>query len=125
MRAAGHLLPAYCRAQASEIGPATTQLIARLLEHRPEDRLKIAQRVLRLATVAGPERLERACARAEHFGTPEYPTLKRILADHLEAEPLPGAAALAPGTPPRSFAFVRQAGEFAASVLAAALGSSR
>ena len=114
-----------CRAQAGAIGPATTLLVARLLDHRPEDRLKIAQRVLRLATTSGPERLERACARAEHFGTPEYPTLKRILADHLDAEPIPGAAALAPGTPARSFAFVRQAGEFAASVLAAALGSSR
>ena len=114
-----------CRARAAEIGPATTQLIARLLEHRPEDRLKIAQRVLRLAAASGPDRLERACARAEHFGTPEYPTLKRILAEHLEAEPIPGDAALAPGAPTRSLTFVRQAGEFAASVLAAALGSSR
>jgi transposase len=114
-----------CRARASAIGPATTQLVARLLDHRPEDRLRIAQRVLRLAAAYDPARLERACARAEHFGTPEYPTLKRILADHLDAEPIPGDTTGVPGTPPRSFAFVRQAGEFAASVLAAAVGGSR
>ena len=114
-----------CRARAAEIGPATTQLVVRLLDHRPEDRLKIAQRVPRLATAYEPARLERACARAEHFGTPEYPTLKRILVDRLDAEPLPAAAAILLGPAQRSLTFVRQAGEFAASVLAAAVGGSR
>ena len=114
-----------CRAQAAAIGPATAQLVERLLAHRPEDRLKMAQRVLRLAEAAGPERLERACARAEHFGTADYPTLKRILAGGLEAEPLHASNAVPDAVRPRPFTFVRQAGEFAAGVLAAAVGGSR
>jgi transposase len=114
-----------CRARAAAIGPATAQVVERLLTHRPEDRLKVAQRVLRLAEPYGPARLERACARAEHFGTPEYPTLKRILAGGLEAEPLPPSAAVPTGARPRPFTFMRQAGEFAASVLAAASGGLR
>jgi transposase len=113
-----------CRTQATSLGPATAQLIERLLAHRPEDRLKVAQRVLRLATTHGAERLERACARAEHFGTADYPTLKRILAGGLDAEPV-SASTAAVGESHRPFTFVRQAGEFAASVLAAAVGGSR
>lgn len=113
-----------CQARATQIGPATTAVVAQLLAHRPEDRLKVARRVLRLAEVHGAERLERACARAWHYGSPEYPTLKRILADGLDAERLedPRAAAAERARP---LTFVRQAGEFAASFLAATMGSGR
>ena len=102
-----------CRTQAAAIGPATTELVEGLLAHRPEDRLRVAQRVLRLATQVGAERLERACARALHFGTPDYPTLKRILTAGLEQTPVEP-----PPPPPRGegFRFVRQASEFVAGL---------
>lgn len=108
-----------CRTQAASIGPATTELVEGLLAHRPEDRLRVAQRVLGLAATMGAERLERACARALHFGTPDYSTLKRILAAGLDqtspeaAPPLPRAA---------GFRFVRQASEFVAGLWAGTRG---
>ncbi len=111
-----------CRAQASAIGPATSALVERLLEHRPEDRLKVAQRVLAFAPAVGPQRLEGACARALFYGTPDYPTLKRILAAGLDqaalAPPVPveGPARGSPGSP--GLSFVRQASEFVSALLA-------
>jgi transposase len=99
---------ATCRQQAEAIGPATLVLVGRLLDHRPEDRLKIAQRVLRLGTTCGSDRLERACARALFYDSPEYPTLKRILAAGLDASALDAATAPAPRG---RFTFARQAGE--------------
>lgn len=113
-----------CQQQARDIGPRTAALVERLLEHRPEDRLRSAGRVLALAKEAGDERLERACARALAYGNEDYPTVKRILAEGLDAEPpllvLPadrtpscpdtGAASLPP------LAFVRSGREFAESL---------
>ena len=112
-----------CRAQAASIGPATAQVVQQLLEHRPEDRLHVAQRVLRLAECSGSERLERACVRALHYGTPDYPTLKRILASGLELVPLQPRQPSPPT--PRNLIFLRQASEFAAGLLAAAAGGRR
>jgi len=108
-----------CRLQAASIGPATAEVVQRLLEHRPEDRLHVAQRVLRLAERSGAARLERACVRALHYGTPDYPTLKRILTTGLEIAPLQTVEV---PPPPRNLTFLRQAGEFAAGLLAAAGG---
>ena len=111
-----------CTAQAASIGPATAEVVQQLLEHRPEDRLHVAQRVLRLAERSGPQRLERACVRALHYGTPDYPTLKRILATGLELVPLQPTE---PPPPPRNLTFLRQASEFAVGLLAAAAGGRR
>jgi hypothetical protein len=111
-----------CTAQAVSIGPATVEVVQHLLEHRPEDRLHVAQRVLRLAERSGAERLERACVRALHYGTPDYPTLKRILATGLEIAPLQTTE---PQALPRNLTFLRHAGEFAAGLLAAAAGGRR
>jgi transposase len=108
-----------CRVQAASIGPATAEVVQRLLDHRPEDRLHVAQRVLRLAESAGRERLERASARALHYGTPEYSTLKRILASGLDVVPL---LTVEQPEPPRNLTFLRHASEFAAGLLAAAGG---
>lgn len=108
-----------CSLQAASIGPATAEIIQQLLEHRPEDRLHVAQRVLRLAERSGAERLERACVRALHFGTPDYPTLKRILATGLEIAPLQSRSS---SSAPHNLTFLRHASEFAAGLLAAAGG---
>ncbi|MEA2640604.1 MAG: hypothetical protein QOF51_1998, partial [Chloroflexota bacterium] len=81
-----------CQHQATAIGAATATLVARLLAHRPEDRLRMAHRLVRLSERYGPARLEQACARAERFGSGDYPSVKRILELGLDAE-LPAAAA--------------------------------
>jgi len=85
-----------CRQRAAEIGPATRQVVDRFLDHRPEDRLRMAGRLLRLAERFGPERLEAACARALRFDDPAYPTIKRILEERLDLAALPSVAPTAP-----------------------------
>jgi transposase len=108
-----------CRTQAAAIGPATAALVDMLLDHRPEDRLRSAGRLLRLATQTSPARLEHACARALAFGATDFPSVKRILAAGLEQreqreppEPRPRAPT------PRPYTFMRQASEFVLSLLA-------
>jgi transposase len=78
-----------CQQQASKIGPATGEVVAGLLDHRPEDRLRTAGRLLRLGDRFGPERLEAACARALRFDDAAYMTVKRILEHGLDLEELP------------------------------------
>jgi hypothetical protein len=74
-----------CRAEAQDIGPATTQVIEELLDSRPVDKLRTALRVLKLGDTYTPARLEAACARGVAFGDTRLPTLKRILVEGLEA----------------------------------------
>lgn len=99
--------------QAATIGPATNAVVQDLLDHRPEDRLRSAGRVVGLAQTYGRERLERACTRARHFGETEYPAIKRILETGLDATPL---HAVAPVTAPVPFTFARQVGDFVSSL---------
>jgi transposase len=110
-----------CRAQAAAIGPATAALVDALLEHRPEDRLRSAGRLLRLATQSAPARLEQACARAQAFGATDYLSVRRILAAGLAdpAQPeLTSGASAAPVPTARTYTFMRQASEFVLSLLA-------
>jgi len=95
-----------CRRQASEIGPATQEVVDGLLDHRPEDRLRTAGRLLRLADRFCAQRLEAACGRALQFSDPSYMTIKRILEQELDAEKLPSRDPLSVPT-----AFVRTATE--------------
>jgi len=95
-----------CRNQASSIGPATRKVVDALLDHRPEDRLGTARRVLRLGDRFSPERLEVACVRALRFDDPAYMTIKRVLEQRLDVEELPSME----GAPP-ALAFVRSAAE--------------
>jgi hypothetical protein len=98
-----------CQAQAAAIGPATLAIVEALLAHRPEDRLRTAGRLLRLAERFTPERLEAACAQAQQYGDGDYLTVKRILETDLD---LP-AVVLAWPAPLSAFAFARSAAEFA------------
>jgi hypothetical protein len=77
-----------------------------LLDHRPEDRLRAAGRLLQLGERFGPGRLEAACARALRFDDPAYVTIKRILKQGLDREDLPAVDA-----PPPAKAFVRTPSE--------------
>jgi hypothetical protein len=104
-----------CRVHAQAIGPATTAVVERLLAHRPEDRLRVAHRLLRLAQRYGTARLERACVRVETFGEGDYVSVKRILDAGMDGEALPVRSTAADPSP--HYTFVRQAGEFVASVL--------
>jgi transposase len=103
-----------CRRRAAAIGPAATDLVGQLLDHRPEDRLRSADRVLRLVERAGPARLERACARAAAYGAPDYLTVRRILSEGLEQAALPAGEAT---QPPRAYTFVRGAAEFVTALM--------
>jgi transposase len=114
-----------CRTHAAAIGPATAALVEALLEHRPEDRLRSAGRLLRLAAQTSPARLEQACARAQAFGASDYPSVKRILAAGLEhrqpPDPQPRTVTQASGpaaAAARPYTFMRQASEFVLSLLA-------
>jgi hypothetical protein len=95
-----------CRQQASEIGPATRKVVDRLLDHRPEDRLRTAGRLLRLGERFGSQRLEAACVRALRFDDPSYMTIKRILEQGLDVEEMPSTEPAPP-----ALAFVRTAAE--------------
>lgn len=112
-----------CRQQAEAIGPATAAVVSELLEHRPEDRLRSAGRLVRLVEKVGRARLERACVRAHAFGGDDYPTVKRILAANLEKEPpdqieeTAAEAGVAAAAVPPSFTFARSADEYAVGVL--------
>jgi hypothetical protein len=141
-----------CRAQAQAIGPATAIVVGQLLDHRPEDRLRPAGRLVRLATQYAADRVERACARALAYGTGDFVSVRRILqagldggtggAEHAddaaargrsqlllqvplqEAPPPPSLPSSAPRPPARGFAFVRHTGEFVAALLGASRAAS-
>src|SRR5262249_9201062 len=73
------------------------QFIDELLGDRPLDRLRGAQGVLRLAQRYGSTRLEAACARAGVVAEYRSHTIKAILGQGLDQQPLPD---LAPVTAP-------------------------
>jgi transposase len=104
-----------CRLRAEEIGPATQQVVEDMLNHRPEDRLRMAGRLLKLGERFGSQRLETACARALRFDDPAYMTIKHILERGLDAEELPSTEPAPPAT-----AFVRTAMELVGHLLGGA-----
>ena len=95
-----------CRQRAAEVGPETAAVVCQLLDHRPEDRLRTAGRLVRLAERFGGERLEAACARALFYGDPAYTTVKRILEEGQDGQPLELAAPI-----PATALFTRSAEE--------------
>ena len=95
-----------CLVSAAEVGPATHQVVQTLLDDPVVDRLPSVGRLLKLRRKLDDERLEAACERALYFGDPAYKTIKRILTQGLENQPVP-----IPVTPPAATAFVRSAEE--------------
>jgi transposase len=107
-----------CRQRAQAVGPATADVVNQLLDHRPEDRLRSAGRLLDLAARVGAERLEGACARALQFGVGDYPAIKRILEEELDQRaPAADLVAATPAAAGPSYTYVRPATDFAASLL--------
>jgi transposase len=86
------LSPSRLILEGGEVGPNTSSMVKAVLENRrhPEQGFKSAQGVIRLARIHGADRVEAACARALHFGCRDYRSVKTILDERLDAEPLPG-----------------------------------
>ena len=80
--------PDWCRKAAAEVGPCTLEVVERLLAERPSDRLAAAQGILRLRKKVSKARLEAGCQRALAFGEIQYRTIKTLLNNHLEGEPI-------------------------------------
>jgi transposase len=72
------------------IGPACAKVVAQILADRPhpEQGFRSALGIIRLGKALGHDRLEAACRRALHFGTCSYTSLKSILQNNLDAQPL-------------------------------------
>jgi transposase len=101
--------PERCRQIATQVGPATFQVVNTLLAERPLDRLRSVQAILRLEETVGSQRLEAACLRALYFGDARYRRIKEILNAALDRDPLPEPAPVTPGQPHR---YARSAAEF-------------
>jgi transposase len=117
---------AYCRQEASLIGPHCIEVVERLLAERPLDRLRSVQGILRLAEKYGARRVEAACGRAVRYGDPSYVRVKKILAagldDEQRGEPLLEQLPLPPEAGP-VYQYARSVAEFfGPSVLAAVEG---
>lgn len=82
--------PDYFIGKGSLIGPQITEVFRQIFARykHPEQAYKSCLGVLALAKQYTPERLEAAAARALHFKTPNYQTLKAILQQGLDAQPL-------------------------------------
>jgi transposase len=100
-----------CLTTAQEVGTATLEVAQTLLDDPVVDRMYTVGRLLKLRRKFGDERLEAACRRALCFGDPAYKTVKRILTQGLENEPLPEVV-----PSPEATAFVRSAEELVGSL---------
>jgi hypothetical protein len=82
----------WCLRQAESIGSHCHQLIRHLFSDRVLDNLRAAQGVVALSKKYGAVRLESACRRALFFDNPRYRTVKSILDQGLDQNPLPQTA---------------------------------
>lgn len=75
---------------ARQTGPACARLVQKLLEDRPhpEQGFRSCLGILRLGKAVGSQRLEAACTRALRFDTCSYRSLKSILENGLDRQPL-------------------------------------
>jgi transposase len=72
------------------IGPDCARLVEKIMAERPhpEQGFRSALGIIRLGKAVGHDRLEAAARRALHFGTHSYVSLKSILQNNLESQPL-------------------------------------
>jgi transposase len=81
-------------ARATEIGPATGEAAAHIMNAREhvQQGFNAVMGMLRLAKVYSPQRLEKACQRAMYFKSASLKSIKAILEQHLDKQtflPLP------------------------------------
>lgn len=82
--------PSRLVAWAAQTGPACAQAVQSILASlpHPEQGFRSCLGIMRLGKGVGEERLEAACRRALHFHTCSYRSIKSILDNHLEHQPL-------------------------------------
>ena len=95
---------AWCAQQAGAVGPACSELVARLLGDRILERLRAAQGILQLGSRYGAARLEAACARALYHASPYYRTVKTILAGGFDLRATDQSTSTKPHAPEARFA---------------------
>jgi len=78
----------WCLSCAEQIGPACYALVRALFGDKVLIKLRAVQGVLRLKQKYGAVRLEAACSRANHYGTPHYKVVKTILQKGLDQHTL-------------------------------------
>jgi transposase len=100
--------PQRVRERAAAIGPSTAEVVERLLQERPLDRLRAAQGIVKLRDRFGASRLEAACRRALAFEDLSYGTIKRILEKGMEQAPVEAADR---GPVPQTAVFARSVKE--------------
>jgi transposase len=76
--------------EAAGVGPSAEMLCRRVLEHRPhpEQGFRACLGIVRLAKPFGPVRLEAACLRALEIGARTYGSVKSILDNRLDGQPV-------------------------------------
>jgi transposase len=76
--------------EALAVGPSTALLCQVILEHRPhpEQGFRSCLGIVRLAKAFGSSRLEAACERALHVGARSYGSVKSILDNRLDGQPV-------------------------------------
>ena len=74
----------WCLSTALQIGPACHALVHAMFSDHVLIKMRAVQGVLRLKQKYGPIRLEAACSRANHYGTPGYKVVKTILEKGLD-----------------------------------------
>ena len=77
--------------RAGRVGPATVEVLKRQAKHRrhPEETLRSAQGILRLARDFTPERLEGACERALALQSYSYRTVRALIETPAPPRPHP------------------------------------
>lgn len=78
----------WCVSCAEQIGPACYSLVHALFGDQVLIKMRAVQGVLRLKQKYGATRLEAACSRANHYGTPHYKAVKTILQKGLNQQTL-------------------------------------
>ena len=75
---------------AGKNGPKTERLVTRIMESRPhpEQGFRSCLGIMSLAKSYSPERLEKACARALIINSSSYKSVKSILKNNLDQQPL-------------------------------------
>ena len=74
----------WCLSTALQIGPACHAMVHAMFGDHVLIKMRAVQGVLRLKQKYGGTRLEAACSRANHYGTPGYKVVKTILEKGLD-----------------------------------------
>ena len=88
---------------AATIGPSTAQLFERILADKPHPEMgyRSCLGLIRLADQYSPQRLEAAAQLALASGACRYQSVKSMLKNSLDRQPLPASAAAPPAPPPQ------------------------